>query len=124
MPTATLELADVVGFVLQSAGETDLDGIARAIKSRRSVLREIAAAKVGVTAEVTIADISPKYLNGLSGVVKEIVDGRRGRIATIALDKGSTSTLAYSSSKFRFLAGQESYDLSGVPVSCCRIAGS
>ncbi|MGW4528864.1 hypothetical protein [Amycolatopsis sp. NPDC004378] len=124
MSTATLELPDVVGFVLERADENDLDGIAQAMKSRRGILREKAAAAVTEQATVTIADISPKYLNGLSGVVKEIVNGRGKRHATITLDKASTSTLAFSSGKYGFLAGRDTYDLSGVPLSCCKVTRS
>jgi len=123
MSTAPLELSDVVGYVLESADENDLDGIAQAMKSRRNILRVKAAAAVTEKATVTIDGISPKYLNGLSGVVKEIVNGR-GQHATVTLDKASTHKLAFSSDKYGFLAGRDSYDLTGVPLSCCKVTGA
>jgi hypothetical protein len=124
MSTATPELPDVVGFVLERADENDLDSIAQAMKSRHGILREKAAAAVTEQATVTIRGIKPKYLTGLSGVVKEIVNGRGTRLATITLDKASIDTLAYSSTRYAFLAGCDSYDLSGVPLSCCKVVRS
>lgn len=124
MTTATLELPDVVGYVLERADENDLDGIAQAMKSRRNLLREKAAAAVTVMATVTIADISPKYLNGLTGIVKEIVNGRGQRHATVTLDKASTSTLAFSAAKYSYLVGRDSHDLTGVPLSCCKVTSA
>jgi hypothetical protein len=122
MSTAPLALPDIVGYVLEQADENDLDGIAEAMASRRRLLREKAAAAVTVGAPVTIADIRPKYLVGLVGTVKEITTGRGGRIATVTLTKQSTQTLAFTSGKYASLAGQDTtYDLTGVPLSCCKI---
>ncbi|WP_370973636.1 hypothetical protein [Amycolatopsis sp. cg9] len=125
MSTATLELRAVVAFVLEHAEENDLDAITKATKSRRGVLREKVAAEVTEQAKVTLVDLSPQYLNGLTGVVTTITSGGRGqRRATVTLDKGSTNTLAFSSEKFGHLAGRDSYDLPGVPLSSCKVTHS
>ncbi|GAA2679065.1 MULTISPECIES: hypothetical protein [Actinosynnema] len=121
MPTIVPELRDVVGFVLEHADKSALESITQAVKSRHGVLREKSAAEVTENATVTIRDISPKYLNGLSGVVKKIVRGHGKPHATVTLDKVSTDTLAFSSTKFGHLAGRASYDLTGVPLSCCEV---
>ncbi|QFZ20516.1 hypothetical protein [Saccharothrix syringae] len=124
MPTTVPELRDVVGFVLEHADKNALDHITQAVKSRHDVLREKAAAEITENATVTIRGISPKYLNGLSDVVKEIIRGRGKPHATVTLDKASTDTLAFSSTKFGHLAGRTSYDLTGVPLSCCEVVKS
>lgn len=121
MTIGTLELPTVVEYVLERADEHDLNGIAQAMNSRRRLLREKAAAAVTVGATVTIADISPKYLSGLVGTVKDIVAGRGKRVATVTLTKESTATLGFSSNKYGFLVGRDSFDLTGVPLSCCKV---
>ncbi|MFL6124258.1 hypothetical protein [Actinophytocola sp.] len=41
---------------------------------------------------------------------------------TIALDPASTNKLAASSKAHAHLAGRDSYDLPGIPLSCCRVS--
>lgn len=122
MPAPALSLPDIVGYVLDQADENDLDRIAQAMASRRSLLREKAAAAVTVGATVTIDGIRPRYLVGLVGTVKEITTGRGKRLATVTLTKQSTQTLAFASDRFAFLAGQDcTHDLTGIPLSCCKV---
>lgn len=85
MTTATPGVTRRVEYVLERADEHDLNGIAQAMNSRRRLLREKAAAAVTLGATVTITDISPKYLSGLVGTVKDIVAGRGKQIATVTL---------------------------------------
>lgn len=119
MSSTTLALSNVVGYVLKDADTSALDRIGEALKSRRNAL---AAAEIVVNATVTLHGLSPQYLNGLSGVVEEIVPSGKGPRAKVALDKASTNRLAYSSSKYRFLASLDSYDVT-VPQSCCKASG-
>jgi hypothetical protein len=115
--TAPVELPDVVTFVLERADENDLDSIAQAMNRRRQELRVI------VDATVTIGDITPRYLAGLSGVVKAITPGRV-RYVTLSLDQASTNKLAGSATTYAHLAGRDSYDLAGVPLSCCTVTSA
>jgi hypothetical protein len=112
-----VELPDVVTFVLERAAENDLDSIARAMNRRWQELQVI------VDATVTIGDITPQYLTGLSGVVKAITPGHV-RYVTLTLDQASKNKLAASSTKYAHLAGRDSYDLAGVPLSCCTVTSA
>ncbi|WP_269189754.1 hypothetical protein [Haloechinothrix halophila] len=38
----------------------------------------------------------------------------------VTLDQESTRMLAFSSAKYGFLANGDSYDLTGVPLACCK----
>lgn len=121
MSDILMTLPDVVAFVLGRAGETDLEGVMNAVNSRREILREIAAAAVTVGAPVTLADLSPAYLNGLPGTVKDIATRGNKRIATVTLTAQTASKLGDAGSRFAHLAGTDRpYDLR-VPASCCRV---
>ncbi|MDT7785583.1 MAG: hypothetical protein QOF58_4002 [Pseudonocardiales bacterium] len=124
MTTATIELSDIVSFVLERATTDNLDNIAGAIKSRRGILAEIAAANLDEGTPVTLYNLRPKYLTGLTGTVKKIFRGRGEPHATVTLDKDSTAMLAYASTKYVSLAGRDSYDCQGIPLSCLKVAGS
>ena len=109
MTTAPVELPDVVTFVLKRADENDLVTIAQAMTRRRQELQVI------VDATVTIGEVTPRYLTGLSGVVKAITPGQV-RYVTLTLDQASTSKLAASAKKYAHLAG--------VPLSCCTVTSA
>ncbi|WP_447008697.1 hypothetical protein ACRAKJ_25770 [Saccharothrix sp. DSM 118769] len=113
-------MAEVIGFVLERADESDLDRIIDAVKKRRGLLRDKAAADVKEGKPVTLYGLKPAYLNGLTGIVKSIEPGRTTR-AVVRLDRQSTMALAYSSDKYASLSGRDSYDLKGIPVTCCRV---
>lgn len=115
---------DLITFVLNQAGEDDLDALADAARRRRDALRAIAAAAVSEGNRVTIRDISPKYLNGLTGTVKTIETIRKKRCAVVTLDKDSTQKLALSSARYDWLFNQDSHDLPGIPLSCCKVISS
>lgn len=122
MSDILMTLPDVVAFVLGQAGETDLDGVVNAVKSRREILREMAAAAVTVGDAVTLADLAPAYLNGLPGTVKDITMRARKRVATVTLSAQTASRLGFTGTKFAHLAGTDKpHDLC-VPASCCRVA--
>ncbi|GAA2783029.1 hypothetical protein [Saccharopolyspora taberi] len=123
MSASVLTSSDVVGFIQERADEHDLTTVIEAVKARRQMLRDQAAAAVKPGLEVVIDDISPKYLQGLRGVVKSIDSGRKRR-AVVTLDRESTTTLGLASSKFGFLVGRDSYDLDGIPVTCCKVTGA
>lgn len=65
-------LADVLGFVLNEATESDMDRIMGAWKTRRKTLAAENLATVKVGDRVRLAGLSPKFLNGATGVVTGI----------------------------------------------------
>lgn len=119
-----LTAQDLITFVLNQASEGDLDALFDAARRRRDALRAIAAAAVSEGDTVTIRDISPKYLNGLTGTVKTIETIRNKRCAVVTLDKDSTQKLALSSTKYDWLFNHDSHDLPGIPLSCCKVTSS
>lgn len=121
MSNATTDMTSVLGFVLQEASGDNLDNLVEAIKSRRRILADIAAATLSEGATATTYNLRPKYLDGLSGVVKDIVRNHSKPYATVVLDKASTAELSLSSSKYHHLSGRDSYDLAGIPLSCLKI---
>lgn len=111
--TATITLSDVVAF-LNNATEYDLDIIHKSSNDRRRALRNQRAAVVTVGMNATLGDLSPKYLNGLSGKVTAI-NGQRG---TVTLDEQSTNNLRFfGSRRFPIPMDVKEYDLPGVPLS-------
>lgn len=123
MTTAPVELPDVVNYVRERADENDLGSIAQAMSQRRLELQEKLPAAVTINATVTIGDITPAYLTGLSGVVKAITPGHV-QYVTLTLDQASTNKLAASARKYAHLADRDSYDLSGIPLGCCKVTSA
>ncbi|WP_198939832.1 hypothetical protein [Streptomyces sp. MJM1172] len=118
-------LEQVAEFIVNEADSEDIDRIIDAVKTRRSTLRQhsaaIAAASVKTGARVELQNLSPKYLNGLTGTVAEVKRGRVTR-ATVKLDEESTKQLRWSGSR-RFFVSEKAteYDLHGVPVTSCKV---
>lgn len=121
---ADINTTDLIAFVLNQADETDLDALVQAARERRKALRTIAAAAVKEGVTVTIRDLTPRYCNGLTGTVKAIETVRRDRCAVITLDRDSTRRLALSSGKYGLTLDDDSYDLTGVPLTCCKVISS
>lgn len=111
--------SDVIAFIVARADETDLTNIINAVKARRRTLGQISAAAVKVGATVTLEGLSPKYLNGLTGTVKNISGAR----CTVTLDEASTNDLGFRSTRFYLLPGQKNYDLNGIPTQCAKVRG-
>jgi hypothetical protein len=124
MPTDTpIGLPEVTAFILEHATADDLDRIGGLVRQRHTALREQASADVRVGSIIELADLKPRYFNGLCGTVIEIDSGRGGKkAATLRLDKKSVTSLALASDKYAHILGQDSHDLKGIPLLCCRPA--
>ncbi len=122
MPPPNAELRDVVEFVLERAEGNDLEEIAQAMETCRQILQERDAAEVTEQMTVTLAGLTPQYLNGLSGVVTKIARDRGRPRVTVTLDKRSANTLAFC--KYGHVTGHDSYDLEDLPLSCCKVVSS
>ncbi len=116
MPNLTTP--DVVDYIVGSATDSDLSVIINAINLRRKALRAITAAAVTVGAKVTLGGLTPKYLEGLTGTVKSISGAR----CTVTLDEASTNDLKYRSTRFYVGMEAKTYDLTGIPTSCAKVA--
>lgn len=123
MPGTPLTVPDIVGYVLEHTDEDDLRCIADALKSRHLMLRQEAAAVVRPGARITIRNIKPKYLDGLTGTVTAIELSGRTRSAVVSLDVRSTRELA-TSRAYAFLADRDSHDIGGIPLVCCHVTGT
>src|SRR5690625_1295834 len=87
--TATTTLSDVLAYIANEATTTDVQPIADAIRQRQKPLMDQRAATVTEGTTGTLANITPKYLNGLSGTVTDVIGSR----ATFLLDEASTNIL-------------------------------
>ncbi|MCI2421136.1 hypothetical protein MOQ72_27200 [Saccharopolyspora sp. K220] len=120
MSESALTMSGVVGFIQENTDTNDLDTVIESVRTRRKLLRDQAAAAVKEGMTITIYDVSPKYLAGLRDTVKSIDRLSRKPSAVVTLDQESTTTLAFSSMKYASLANKDSFDLTGVPLSCCK----
>lgn len=111
-------LADVATFI-SGASPDDLERVGGFIKSRHKALRELRAAAVSVGAKVRLTNLSPKYLNDLTGEVTSI----KGQRCTVELDEGSTIHLRYGrGGSARFNPGDaKNAVIPGVPMSSCLV---
>ena len=120
---AKVALPDVIGFIVSEATDGELDRITDAIRQRQRALRALRAATVSVGAQVRIRGLSPKYLNGLEGVVESITKSsgnvRLSKMSTARL-RGTTKS-STSRTRFYIRDDEEHYLLAGVPLSCCEI---
>ncbi len=113
MTLAATTLSDIV----LNADEHDLDRILQALKDRRKTLSAARASAVQVGMAARTSGLSPKYLNGLTGVVERGNGRSTGRMA-IRLDEASTSTLRWQGAKFRIAPDTKNYLLDGIPTQC------
>lgn len=108
-------LSDVAGFITSEATEDDLKRIYGFCKTRSKTLRTIRAAAVSKGAQVELTNLSPQYLNGLTGEVASINKDR----CEVLLDEKSTDRLKWTRQS-RFMVGEEPrYTIRGVPLSSC-----
>ncbi|KPM52703.1 hypothetical protein E0F15_17770 [Frankia sp. B2] len=118
IPTPTLQSA--TDFVLSHATEDDLTRLSTSITQRRAALASIRTATLTTGTTVKIANVRPKYLNGLTGSITQI-DGKH---ATITLDTDSTERLRGTSQTRYFIPlDATTYDVRGIPLSCCLPTG-
>lgn len=115
--TSTTTLTDVLGFVLGSAEQSDIERLYAAIKQRQQVLRAVKAAAVSEGATVKLEGLSPKYLNGLTGAAQNI----QGQRCDVKLDETSTMTLRFTGRRFFVPPGVTNYVVTGVPLSCAGV---
>ncbi|MEV7123911.1 hypothetical protein [Kitasatospora griseola] len=114
-----MSLADTVNFILNEATDADLDRVVSALKDRRKALATMRAANVTTGVTATTHNLSPKYLNGLTGTVVEI----NGKHADLELDADSTDQLRWSrQSRFAVPADARTYRVRGIPLTCLTVA--
>lgn len=102
---------------INEADEPQLDALLEVIRRRREQLRTRRAAGLTPGAAVTLAGLSPKALNGLSGEVTRVDRGR----AAVLLTRSSTDLLRWSRTRFARAIPRdlERFELEGVPAVCC-----
>jgi len=111
-------LAEAMSFVINSATENDLDNLWAAMRNRRSALDSLRAADVSVGDQVRLVGLSPKYLNGLEGVV-ETIDKNR---CSVRLSQLSTERMRIPGRvRFHMSPDDHHYLLAGIPLSTCEV---
>lgn len=115
--------ATTIGDIVLNADEDDLTRIIQTVKDRRKVLASARAADVQIGASCTLTGLSPKYLNGLTGVVVRDPNGRSGtRAYACKLDEESTKRLRGQGTRFFIPEATTEYVLPGVPMQCFKVA--
>lgn len=110
------DLNDVTQFIY-GADEPMLDAIREAMKLRHKMIGQQRAASLEIGDVVTLVNLSPKALNGLTGSIKEFSSMSH---VTVRLDEESTRTLRWSRSRFSAIPAEvDEYPLTGIPASCC-----
>jgi hypothetical protein len=111
-----MTIAELLAGIHSLETQHDLDAVFEAYKSRSKALRSVRAAAITLGNKVTIANITPKSLNGLTGVVTALGSGT---YATVTLDPESTDKLRWGRTS-RFVIGPDEteYPLKGIPKSC------
>ena len=108
-------LPEVITWITSEASPDDLERVRDAIQTRKAALTSIQAATLQNGDEVKTTGLSPKYLNGLHGVV---TDTRASRV-DVRLDKTSTERII--GTKYGPHWGYDSekgFVLKGVPANC------
>lgn len=113
--TETTTFPDVLAFIASQASSDEVSRIFEAGRQRSRMLRTVQAASVSIGANVVLDNISPKYLNGLTGTVVSI----KGARAEVLLDETSTTRLRYSGGRFFVPADETNHRMPGVPLTAC-----
>lgn len=116
--TAETSFADVMAYIALHASAEDIERIHLATRDRSRALRSVRAATIRTGSKVALVNLSPKYLNGLTGVVGAI----KGARADVLLDAESTSRLAWSGrSRYSIAPGAAEFTVPGVPLTAMTI---
>jgi hypothetical protein len=114
-PTAP-SMVDALTFVANASSDDELDRVVAAVNARRRTLREVRSAAVTIGSVVKIQNLSPAYLNGLTGTVEAHSRGKRTRVE-VRLDETSTKILRFQGGRFQVSAETTEYLLGGVPIT-------
>jgi hypothetical protein len=105
--------------LIDKANADELDMIVNAAKARRQFLTSTNVGFMKVGTKVSFRNLSPKYLNGLTGTVVAINStGSRG---TVKLDNDSTERLASTNQSRFYVESGIPYTMVGVPLKACDI---
>lgn len=106
---------DVRQWIITESSSEELKKLRNDLESRRDIL--VASLKPGDN--VRTIDLSPKYLDNLTGKFHGI-DSRRGKPkGSVTLDKASTALLrAQSGGRCYIPNDMEEYRLTGIPMVC------
>ena len=113
---------DVVRFLNTCTDMTVLRTIARQASHRQKQVETRAAAAAEIGTRVTLAGLSPQYLNGLTGTIDSRSTRGKARV-DIRLDAASTAALrSRNTSRFYIAPSAETYVVHGVPIDCAKTA--
>lgn len=84
-------MTQALNWILSESTEEDLEKIIEAIKQRRARLASVAMSQLKLGQNVTIGQITPKILTGMTGTIRAF--STRGNRCTILLDEKCTKEL-------------------------------
>lgn len=119
---AEIGITDVINFIDKEATRAQLRVIFDAGNARYDTLRRLEAVanmdSMTPGTRVSIKDIKPKYLIGMTGTFVSFVSDGVKNSATIELDPASWRV--YSSRRHGYAEGH-SHRVSGIPMSCLQV---
>ncbi|WP_031510882.1 hypothetical protein [Streptomyces megasporus] len=118
MPKNETTIDQVIDYIANRAGETDVSRIITTLKGRQETLQAIRAAAVTEGARVRITNIRPKYLENMQGEITRIVQ-KRTRYVTVLLNEASTEMLRQHRPGIGW--DVKRHELTGIPASCCQV---
>lgn len=109
-------LNEVLDYISGCANSTEITTINQALRDRQSILFARSAGSAGDT--VLLHGLSPKELNGLTGVAQPAPRSRTRH--DITLDEQSTIRLLGERVRTaHFADGVVNFVLRGIPIKCC-----
>ena len=106
---------EVVTRWISGIDDATVDLVLDALRARNSELMAQRAEDAFEGAFITIRDVTPRFLDGLSG---EIIESD-GETVAVLLTTESTGRLRFSGQKVYDLGACKRFLLEGVPASCC-----
>lgn len=113
------DYATTLNYVTHRATEDETATLFTALRAREKQLRAARAGSLKIGDKVTLANISPKAYEGVTGTIQDIV----GRRCVLHLDAEWTDRLRTSRTRGVFIpSGVTEYDLDGIPLTACKPA--
>lgn len=106
---------DVKTWIITKASADDMETLREAMDTRTDLLAD----EIRKGDKVKIHNISPKYLEGLSGTFYGRSKGRGKSRGSVLLDEASTRILRTKGKERVFISpGDKEYTLGGIPMTC------
>ena len=112
-----MEYLDVRNWIMTECSSSEMNRIREDLKARQNIL----ASSISIGDSIRTMNLSPKYLNGLTGILFHKAT-RRGKVrGDIMLDEASTAILRAKNSAIYVRPEAQEYLLTGISMVCFEI---